>query len=112
SSECAMIVDDLLACPSCEGALTEPFIEQWACSGCGSSYDAPDAIPNLRLPGDARTERVRDFYDGAPFPGYPPRVRLEWLRARAERSEFARLLDRTIPGDASIVDLGCGTGQM
>jgi 2-polyprenyl-3-methyl-5-hydroxy-6-metoxy-1,4-benzoquinol methylase len=25
---------------------------------------------------------------------------------------FARLLDRAIPGDARIVDIGCGTGQM
>jgi SAM-dependent methyltransferase len=59
-----------------------------------------------------RTERVRAFYERAPFPGYPPRDSIEWLRARAERSEFARLLDRAIPGDASILDLGCGTGQM
>src|SRR5262245_8976625 len=76
------------------------------------SFDAPDAIPRLRLAGDARTERVREFYDRAPFPGYPPRDSIEWLRARAERSEFARLLDRAIPADASILDLGCGTGQM
>jgi len=37
---------------------------------------------------------------------------VEWLRARAERSEFARMLDQAIPGDATILDLGCGTGQM
>jgi SAM-dependent methyltransferase len=55
---------------------------------------------------------VRAFYSEAPFPAYPPRDSPGWLRARAERSEFARLLDRAIPGDARIVDLGCGTGQM
>lgn len=60
----------------------------------------------------ARTEAVRRFYEQAPFPGYPPRDSMEWLRARAERSAFARLLDRTIPLDARILDLGCGTGQM
>ncbi|HWS73012.1 MAG TPA: class I SAM-dependent methyltransferase, partial [Thermoanaerobaculia bacterium] len=59
-----------------------------------------------------RTETVRRFYEQAPFPGYPPRDSLEWLRARAERSEFARLLDAAIPGDARVVDVGCGTGQM
>jgi hypothetical protein len=62
-------------------------------------YEAPDGIPNLRLLGDARTEIVRRFYEGAPFPDYPPRATLSWLRARAERSEFARLIDRAIPGD-------------
>jgi SAM-dependent methyltransferase len=75
-------------------------------------YEAPDGIPNLRLPGDRRTETVRDFYEEVPFPDYPPRSSLSWLRARAERSEFARLIDRAIPGDASVLEMGCGTGQM
>jgi SAM-dependent methyltransferase len=61
---------------------------------------------------DRRTEAVRRFYERAPFPGYPPRDSLQALRARAERSSFARLLDRAIPGDATIAEIGCGTGQM
>jgi SAM-dependent methyltransferase len=61
---------------------------------------------------DVRTDAVRRFYERAPFPGYPPRDSLHALRARAERSAFARLLDRAIPGDARIVEIGCGTGQM
>ena len=61
---------------------------------------------------DEAVDAVRRFYERAPFPGYPERDTLQALRARAERSEFARLLDRAIPGDARIVDVGCGTGQM
>jgi len=99
---------DLLACPACEGALAPDA----SCAGCGTVYPENGGIPNLRVVPDSRTEVVRRFYEEAPFPGYPPRDSLEWLRARAERSEFARLLDRAIPGDARIVDLGCGTGQM
>jgi 2-polyprenyl-3-methyl-5-hydroxy-6-metoxy-1,4-benzoquinol methylase len=76
------------------------------------SYDAFGGVPNLRIGADARTERVRKFYEVAPFPGYPPRDSLRALRARAERSEFARLLDEAIPGDARILEVGCGTGQM
>ena len=87
---------DLLACPACAGALAE----DWSCRGCGARFDAPDGIPDLRLAGDARTETVRRFYERAPFPGYPPRDSLHALRARAERSDFARLLDEAIPGDA------------
>ena len=75
-------------------------------------YEAPNGIPNLRLPGDTRTEVVRRFYDRAPFPDYPPRASLSWLRGRAERSQFAHLIDRAIPGDARVVEIGCGTGQM
>jgi SAM-dependent methyltransferase len=99
---------DLLACPACRSAL-DP---KWICTGCGTHYVAPDGIPDLRLPGDDRTETVREFYERAPFPGYRPRDSLDALRARAERSEFARLLDAAIPPDARILEIGCGTGQM
>jgi SAM-dependent methyltransferase len=54
-----------------------------------------------------QTEVVRQFYNRAPFPGYPPNDSLTWLRTRAERSDFARLLDQAIPGDAKIVEIGC-----
>ena len=99
---------ELLACPACGGSLATDS----SCAGCGAHFDAPDGIPNLRLPGDVRTETVRRFYEHAPFPGYPPRDTLHTLRARAERSRFAPLLDRAIAGDARIVEIGCGTGQM
>lgn len=99
---------ELLACPSCAGALTN----DWMCRGCGARFDAPDGIPNLRLPADERTDTVRRFYERAPFPGYPPHDSLHALRARAERNTFARLLDRAIAGDARVAEIGCGTGQM
>jgi len=98
----------LLACPACRASL-DP---NWHCTSCGGRYAAPDGIPALRLQGTDRTEIVRDFYTAAPFPGYPPNDSLAWLRSRAERSSFARLLDEAIPGDARIAEIGCGTGQM
>jgi len=99
---------ELLACPLCRGTLTA----DWSCRGCKKHYEALDDIPNLRLQSDARVETVRRFYEDAPFPGYPPRDTLTWLHARAERSEFARLLDQAIPLSARIIDVGCGTGQL
>ena len=97
-----------LICPACSGALTA----QWLCSQCGAQYEAPDGIPNLRIASDERVDTVRRFYEYAPFPGYPENDSLSSLRARAERSKFARLLDQAIPGNARIVEIGCGTGQM
>jgi SAM-dependent methyltransferase len=99
---------ELLACPACAGTLAA----DWSCLACGARFDAPDGIPNLRLPGDARTDAVRRFYDRAPFPGYASRESLQALHARAERSVFARLLNQAIAGDARIIEVGCGTGQM
>jgi SAM-dependent methyltransferase len=104
-------VDDfreLFACPRCAAT----FAEDWSCCRCGARFDVIDGIPDLRLPSDDRTDAVRRFYEHAPFPGYPPHDTLHALRARAERSPFPRLIDRAIPGDARIVDVGCGTGQM
>jgi len=99
---------ELLACPACGGGLGDG----WTCVACGGAYRADGPVPDLRLEADARTEAVRAFYEVAPFPGYPPNDSLAWLRARAERSDFARQLDQAIPGDARIVEVGCGTGQM
>jgi 2-polyprenyl-3-methyl-5-hydroxy-6-metoxy-1,4-benzoquinol methylase len=98
----------LLACPACIGTLTA----EWTCRECGAEYRISDGIPDLRLASDQRTEVVRSFYQQTPFPGYPPRDSLAALRTRAERSDFARVLDQAIPGDARIVEVGCGTGQM
>jgi SAM-dependent methyltransferase len=99
---------ELLACPACGGALTA----DWSCRVCRARFEAPDGIPNLRVAGDPRTDIVRRFYEHAPFPGYPPHDSLQALHSRAERSLFARLVHQGIPGDARIVDIGCGTGQM
>jgi len=99
---------DLLACPVCTARLDSNL----TCGGCGAVFEAPDEIPGLRLPVSSQPDTVRRFYEHTPFPGYPPRDSLHALRARAERSMFAQLLDEAIPGDARIVDVGCGTGQM
>lgn len=99
---------DLLACPRCEG----PLDAQLRCHSCSAAYAEPEGIAELRLPGDERTEAVRQFYTTAPFPAYPPHATADWLRARARRSPFARLLDEAIAPDARIAEVGCGTGQM
>jgi SAM-dependent methyltransferase len=101
----------LLACPSCKGGLTDDGAEL-RCDTCQSKYAVEKGIPDLRVPSESRTETVREFYTRAPFPNYPPNDTLSWLRGRAAKSEFARLLEQAIPGDAVVLELGCGTGQM
>jgi len=98
----------LLACPECRSGLLPDF----SCGSCGATYPAPDGAPRLMLAPAARVETVREFYEAAPFPGYPPNDSLSWLRRRAGRSGFAALLEASIPGDARVLEVGCGTGQM
>src|ERR1700687_1033899 len=103
----------LLACPACKGALAARSGDSdLRCGACAASYSTTRGIPDLRLPSDARTETVREFYTESPFPNYPPQQSLSGLRGRAAKSEFARLLDQATPGDAKVLEIGCGTGQM
>ena len=98
----------LLACPACNGELAGT----WSCVSCGIQFEVRDGIPALVQAPDATTRTVRDFYDCAPFPGYPSNLSLDWLRARASRSPFPAMLDQAIAADARIVEIGCGTGAM
>jgi SAM-dependent methyltransferase len=102
----------LLACPVCHAGLAVSPRSALTCTGCGAVYRVEQGVPDLRVPGDARSETVRDFYAVAPFPGYAPRLSLSGLRARAARSDLARSLDAAIAGDARVLEVGCGTGQM
>ena len=99
---------ELVACPVCGGRLSA----EWSCAKCATRFEARGGVPSLGGRSDGVRETVRRFYERAPFPGYPPRESLHSLRARAERSSFVRLLDHAIAGNARIVDVGCGTGQM
>lgn len=101
----------LLACPAC-GHELRALPATLCCGACGRSFGVSDGIPDLRADVDAQAGTLRAFYSVAPFPGYPPRDSLPALRARAARSEFARQLDEAIPPDATVLDVGCGTGQM
>lgn len=101
----------LLACPACRAPL-RALPAAVGCGECGRAFPVRDGITGLRLPLDRTSDEVREFYAAAPFPGYPPHLSLSALRARAARSDFARLLDEAVAPDATVLDVGCGTGQL
>ncbi len=101
----------VLACPAC-GRELDARGSSVSCAACGRAFSASGGIVDLRFGCDGGADALREFYSAAPFPGYPPRDSYPALRARAERSEFARLLDQAIAPDAKVLEVGCGTGQM
>jgi 2-polyprenyl-3-methyl-5-hydroxy-6-metoxy-1,4-benzoquinol methylase/uncharacterized protein YbaR (Trm112 family) len=104
----------LLACPACRGELLPAGATRLQCRACGRAFPVSDGVPDLalRCERDVEAATLRAFYSLAPFPGYPPRESRAGLRQRAARSEFARLLDQAIAPDATVLEVGCGTGQM
>jgi SAM-dependent methyltransferase len=88
-----------------------------AASGC-HFYAVQSGIPCLFVPNHWQagktdvTEIVKEFYEETPFPNYDGLDTRDSLRAKARGGVFARLLDEQISHNATILEIGCGTGQM
>lgn len=83
------------------------------------SYPIRSGIPFLfasrPMPGAAKndvTDIVKEFYEDTPFPNYDGLDTRDSLKAKARAAIAGQLLDDQIPNDASILEVGCGTGQM
>ena len=101
----------LFTCPSCASA----FDPHQACEQCGHEVaiiatDVRDFI--ARSERSAPAQEVEAFYDVRPFPGYAPGDDAGSVLDRSRRSHFLDALDRAIPVDATVLDAGCGTGQL
>ena len=109
---------DLLACPACGGRMeTSDADRSIQCADCVRSFSSEDGVPQLFWPHDTDsdddvTEIVKAFYEETPFPNYDDVDSEQTLREKAERGIFARLLDEQIPHGATVLEVGCGTGQL
>jgi len=61
---------------------------------------------------ETRAQGVEEFYTRNPFPGYAPGDDGPTLIDRSRRAPFLVSLDQAIGADATVVDCGCGTGQL
>ena len=57
-------------------------------------------------------DKVQQFYNKTPFPDYELDRFNNRGQLEASASTFTKILDRSIPGDASVIDVGTGTGQL
>jgi SAM-dependent methyltransferase len=78
----------------------------------GASSPTPRAAGPVPPRGDAVLRVVNEFYEANPFPGFDPgkyETRGDLVR---RASWYAQRVDAEIPFEASVVDVGCGTGQL
>ena len=111
------VLDGLLASPCC-GAEMRRRDGRWLCAGCGSAFETEDGIARLFWPHEGIhdpadvTRRVQSFYEATPFPDYRGRDSLRSLIDESRRGVYARTLDATIPYNSTVLEVGCGTGQL
>jgi ubiquinone/menaquinone biosynthesis C-methylase UbiE len=108
--------ETLLACPADGSALTRTA-DGFSCAS-GRNYKVVDDIPLLFQPnekdaieGDV-TDIVKAFYEETPFPNYDDLDSRDSLAHKANRGIFARLLNEQIPAGGTMLEAGCGTGQL
>jgi SAM-dependent methyltransferase len=111
------VLEGKLVSPCCRAGL-ERRAEAFVCTGCAHAFPVTDGIPQLFWPHDAFdsdadvTEIVKAFYEETPFPNYDDHDSVRSLIDKARLGLYARALDDTIPYNASVLEVGCGTGQL
>lgn len=121
-SEMSIVVNTMsaaaiqLVCPICGDGL-DPLAEPISCPSCHHAF-ADDGIPLLFWqndwpPGKSDvTSAMQAFYEKTPFPNYDELDDRSALQEKARCGVFAKLLDEQIPFGSSVLEVGCGTGQL
>jgi carbamoyltransferase len=109
---------DVLRCPcGCGGSLHDAGASLVS-TGCGRRFPVTDGIPQLFWPHDSAddprdvTERVKAFYEETPFPSYDDHDSVRSLVEKARKGRYATALDAAIPYNTTVLEVGCGTGQL
>jgi len=87
------------------GAATDERDEVLAdllCDPCDASIDDSSGV----------TTKVKTFYEANPFPNYNDHEALRSLIEKARRSGLPLAMDRAIPYNSTVLEVGCGTGQL
>ena len=108
---------DLLCCPGCGGDLGAET-GGFKCSKCGHVFKCEDRIAFLFWPNQWESGKQdvtaieQSFYEEHPFPNYDDADNVTTLADKARSGIFAHLLDEQVPVQATIAEVGCGTGQL
>jgi len=108
---------DLISCPA-DGSELALQSGKYRCAENGHQFEESESgLPLLYWPTDdptldGITDLVKEFYEDNPFPSYDSIDSAQTLEARARAGFFARLLNEQIPFGETILEAGCGTGQL
>lgn len=108
----------LLSSPCCSGAELSFRDGSFYCSQCDHSFTKENGVWQMFWPHDAIseagdvTERVKAFYEETPFPNYDEQETIRSLLDKARAGLYPRALDQSIPYNSTVLDVGCGTGQL
>jgi len=107
----------LIRCPAC-AAPFDVSGSTFTCRGESHVFAITDNIPNLFVANDWDgtkedvTADVRRFYEKTPFPNYDEFDSVSALVQKSRTGRFARLLDEQLPLRTTVLEVGCGTGQL
>lgn len=116
----SMFPEKILACLKAPGGAGDTTLEAapdgLRCVETGELFPYIEGVPSLYAPppgeGTEVTARVKSFYEEHPFPSYEGLEEFGELVAKGSQNPFsARLLD-AIGCNRTILECGCGTGQL
>jgi len=116
--DCFGMLEGVLVCPCGSGEKLEYVDGVFRSTRCGHIFPVADGIPQLYWPHDKAcdpgdvTEQVKAFYEENPFPNYDDHESVRSLIEKSRKGKYARALDQAIPYNASVLEVGCGTGQL
>jgi carbamoyltransferase len=112
------VLENVLACPCGSGSGLTRVGSQMQSSTCGHTFPITDGIPQLFWPHEAVgtsgdvTEQVKAFYEETPFPSYDDHDSVRSLIEKSRKGLYGRALDAAIPYNSTVLEVGCGTGQL
>jgi SAM-dependent methyltransferase len=111
------VLEDRVLSPCCGTKLTRSN-GALICGDCRHSFPIVDDIPQLFWPHEKIadpsdvTNIVKAFYEETPFPNYDDHDSVRSLINKSRRGAYARRLDESIRYNTSVLEVGCGTGQL
>jgi SAM-dependent methyltransferase len=111
------VLDPVLLSSCCQSELRRQGTGR-SCARCGHTFDVEDGISQMFWPHETFdapndvTKKVRSFYEETPFPNYDDQDTLRSLIDKSRRGVYARNLDTSIPYNSTVLEVGCGTGQL